>query len=362
MTYTNPKQTPLKWHRFVQFIVLPVIILSSGYILVSMFAEVTGLRLPTPRFFAPVLSYFHTDIFALGNLFWPVVAVLAGVFLIFLLAVSAWIGFFSWRTYSRFCWYLLVILLLGVVAALFCGVNLYGVSTGLAASYLQIFLGIHSVSERGITIFRIVIILLLALQIVFTILNLFYYFRRRRLFSSSAEYEDDDEDAPVPVAQAAVKKPEPVPAETQTPEEEWICPKCGCPNTTRFCSMCGMQKPAVRANFMTLPLTEEETEPVSITERTIPENEMPEEEAAPVTDEREEKLRQIDAMLSEITADEPEETEPVPEEPEEAEPVPEEPEEKEPKLIRQRFCENCGSVLNDEADIFFCSHCGAKLQ
>lgn len=89
---------------------------------------------------------------------------------------------------------------------------------------------------------------------------------------------------------------------------------------------------------------------------------MPEEEAAPVTDEREEKLRQIDAMLSEITADEPEETEPVPEEPEEAEPVPEEPEEKEPKLIRQRFCENCGSVLNDEADIFFCSHCGAKLQ
>ena len=220
MTYTNPKQTPLKWHRFVQFIVLPVIILSSGYILVSMFAEVTGLRLPTPRFFAPVLTYFHTDIFALGDLFWPVVAVLAGVFLIFLLAVSAWIGFFSWRTYSRFCWYLLVILLLGVVAALFCGVNLYGVSTGLAASYLQIFLGIHSVSERGITIFRIVIILLLALQIVFTILNLFYYFRRRRLFSSSAEYEDD-EDAPVPVVQAAVKKPEPVPAETQTPEEEW---------------------------------------------------------------------------------------------------------------------------------------------
>ncbi|MCR4950269.1 MAG: zinc ribbon domain-containing protein [Solobacterium sp.] len=380
MKYTDRKNTPLKWHRFVQILILPLMILSSGFVLVSMFAELTGLPLRLPHFFAPLLAHMGADIYSLGSMFWPVAGTFLAVFVIFLLSVCAWVGFFSWRVYSLVSWILLLILLLAAAGFGFYAVNTWGIKMGIAAVYLQVFLGLHEVSEGWLTGLRIVTVIGLALQIIYTVLNIVYYIRRRKLFSAG---EEEDDEPVIPHEPVKEVRPAPAAAPAAAQPAGWKCPKCGTVNTSRFCETCGERKPeerdtVVRANFMTLPETEK---PVSIAEEPVsaPLTEILPEEPEAVPDE---PVREGPVIIPEEILPEPEETEP--EEtaviPEEVMPEPEEdllPDDEEIELPESaddivsdilkpqrklKYCPVCGAELSDDADFFFCSRCGAKLE
>ena len=373
MTYSERKTTPLKWHRFVQIIVLPLTILVSGYISVSMAAELLGFPLGTPKFLTPLLTKLGIDIFSLGSLFWPVTAVFCTVVLVFLLSICAWTGFFSWRPYSRFCWEFLTLIMLAVSGLLFYVINVYGISSGIFAYYLEIFFGIRSISARLINVIRVLLVILFCLQIIFTILNVVYYFRRRRLFRAP-EYEDEDEeygeDAPLPAPE--VKVPE---------EGTWTCPRCGAVNTARFCNNCGERRDSVkegtagetRANFLTLSADEalkEPAEAVSIEEAPVSEAEpvQPEETLPVMTEEPEEAETEAEEpVLREMPASLPdtEEENGIEDDlPDNADDIVSDILQKEKQELPAHgllFCPGCGAKLSSDADIFFCSHCGAKL-
>ena len=377
MTYTDRKNTPLKWHRFVQILILPLMILTSGFVLVSMFTELTGLPLRLPHFFTPMLAKMGSDIYSLGSMFWPVAGTFLAVFVIFLLAVCTWVGFFSWRMYSLISWILLTLLLLAAAGAGFYAVNTWGIKLGIASVYLQVFLGLHEVSEGWLTGLRIVTVAGLALQIIFAVLNIVYYIRRRKLFSPAEEEEEEYEtayQAPKDVRPAPAADPAPAPAPAVKPAG-WTCPKCGTVNTVRFCETCGERRPeeretVVRANFMTLPETEE---PVSVSEGPVRVSEIPEpvfEEPEAVPEEPE-LLPEEDVIIPEEIL--PAQEEEKPEEPETEEELPEEefelPESADDivsDILKPertlKYCPVCGAQLSDDADFFFCSHCGAKLE
>ena len=106
----------LKWHRFVQFVLLPLSIIASVYELISYFADLFGFNFSwTSHTLRDVLSAAGQDVFHLGVYFWPVIAILAVGLLRLILQLYAWIGSFRWRKYSYRCW--LALVTIGLIAA-----------------------------------------------------------------------------------------------------------------------------------------------------------------------------------------------------------------------------------------------------
>lgn len=201
MTVTRQKPK-LKWHRFLQFIGMPAAILYYGYNLISMFADLFGFDLSwTNGELKSWLTLAGTDVFHLGAYFWPVVAVLAGTLLLFVLVLLAWTGSIRWRSHSWKCWiaYLAVQLLMSI-ASIWLAWE-YGFTRGgivTAAQYYQARTGkTIQITPGIITALKVTLVLLGIFSLLYFIFNVIYYMKRRHLYQSvdiQEPYEDEDDE------------------------------------------------------------------------------------------------------------------------------------------------------------------------
>lgn len=364
------KKPKLKWHRFVQIIILPVMIISSCYSLISYFTDLFGLDLSwTDHSLKRFLELGGADVFHLGIYFWPVIIVLAFTLIRLILALYAWIGSFRWRKYSFRSWLaLLTFSFLAACAGLW-AIWEYGLDRGGMIQWLQY---VSSATGRQIridsslfTLMRVLIVLIGVLILLYTIANYIYYAKRKHLFTSDEEdyqmpYEKPEESVIAePQSVPDVHAQEPVPAEAQ---REQIPPE--------------------------QPVFPADPEPVIMEAK---EAEEPAKAAEPEKDELTQMLEETEKSFTQLAAgivDEPE-TEPVSiihEEPQETEEVqPEEPvirsipvyeqaeqpeELEETQLLHTvtevpqeeiNFCPDCGTRIPDPS-MRFCIHCGRKIR
>ncbi len=230
------EKVKLKWFRLIQIVILPIMILSGIYMLISYFTDLFGLNLSwTDHSLREMIEFGGADVFHLGSFFWPVIAMIAQRILTLVLALYAWIGSFRFRKYSVRCWLGLNVIDFLAVCALIWAVWEFGLNRGgiiQMAQYISAQTGrTINVSSSMITALKIVLILMGVIVLLYTIANFIYFRKRRHLFTESDDYqepyeEDEDEDISqpaVPVAEkqqtvTEVKPAEPEPA--VQPEED----------------------------------------------------------------------------------------------------------------------------------------------
>lgn len=189
----------LKWHRFVQFVLLPLSIIASVYELISYFADLFGFNFSwTSHTLRDVLSAAGQDVFHLGVYFWPVIAILAVGLLRLILQLYAWIGSFRWRKYSYRCWLALVTTGLITAAGSVYAVWEYGINRGGIIGYMARFPEIKFEYTAAMQVVsKVLLVLIGLLALLYTIANYVYYSKRKHLFNSGDEqlpYEEDEED------------------------------------------------------------------------------------------------------------------------------------------------------------------------
>ena len=102
MEYIDRKDTHLKWHRLMQFIGWPVLILLNGAIIATCVCALLNVKLPWPTTPLTAVQQFITTLSkgAVTPLLTSImIIVLALIFLV--LQFYSWIGSFKWRRYSQ---------------------------------------------------------------------------------------------------------------------------------------------------------------------------------------------------------------------------------------------------------------------
>ena len=266
--YIEVKGTPLKWHRFLQIIGMPVAIIFEAYLFISMFAELMGIHSPALlSVFTPFLTLMESDVYHLGSYFWVIIVALFAPLVCLLLALVAWLGSFHWHRYSRHAWNLYLLLKVAVTGMiLYLTMRFNG--SEVILSYLSLF-GVANhmpfLSKMGINALILLLITFMILQAVFFVFSYIYGFRRRKIY---ANYRKKNEE-----------------------QDFWVCERCGERNVGNFCNYCGKPRYVV---------VEENSEPVTVE---TPEPE-PEE---PVEPEPQKQPAGIRWLLADDKKDEPEE-------------------------------------------------------
>ncbi len=230
--YVEVKGTPLKWHRFLQIVGMPLAIVFEAYLFISMFAELMGIHSPVLlSVFTPFLTLMESDVYHLGSYFWVIIIALFAPLVCLLLALVSWLGSFHWHRYSRHAWNLYLLLKVAVTGMiLYLSMRYNGSET--IVSYFSLF-GVANnmpfLSKIGVNLFILLLITCMILQAVFFVFSYIYGFKRRKIY---ANYRKKDE-----------------------PEEFWICERCGEKNVGNFCNYCGKPRYVV---------IEENTEPVAV--------------------------------------------------------------------------------------------------
>ncbi len=351
MKYTDKKETPLKWHRTVQFLVLPLLTVYSLYRLISLVSELLNLKFTwTMQWITDVLALLGTDVFHLGSYFWPVVGVLAFMIMQTVLALFAWFGSFRWRKYSLVCWILFSLFELVKTAGGCWLIETAGIQKGLiatAAPYLSNRFGrIITVNDTTYVLLRVLMVILLLCLLAFFVCNAIYYIKRRGLFRRAASLQEPYHDpgfVPEPVSEPA---PEPEPVTVQpVPDNSWTCPVCGTRNDKMFCSECGHPKDA--------PVPAETADPVPV--EADPDDRMLNETMVidTIVDDaiRAEKLANIEADPDDRMINETQVINTI---------VEEEARKQEQSKVRL-YCPECGARLS-EHDVVFCTKCGHRLK
>lgn len=282
--YTEVKTTPLKWHRFLQFCGMPLLIIFQFYILVSMFAELAGLQNKALlHIFTPFLSYLEVDVFHLGTYFWTVFLVLMAAIVMLLLVILAWTGSFRWRRYARHSWNLYLILRVIVSAGILYGILSLGGNGELVSEFMQRFAAdnripfLAAIKPNLLTFLLVCVFLIEAVNFVF---NWVYFFKRRRLFGPKIKPIDP---------------------------ESWVCEQCGQINTGNFCNNCGKQRYVV---IEERPQDMKPVEPETEADNTEEETEEPEEVKKP----EKPQAQAVRSFVRWLNVDEDDETEATPEE------------------------------------------------
>jgi hypothetical protein len=298
MKYTDRTKTPLKWHHFLEFFLIPVIAVSSLYNLFSLINELFGLQMPYARnILRPILQVFGATVSNLGGCFWYVIGYFGVRLLLAVLIVYVCIGFFQWKNNARKGW-LYYLLIQAVEAGLLCigCFMIYLSSPALCSEILSaVLVSSYSVSASfSETVLLVALIFDLILALIVWILNAIYYSERSQLFVDTyVPYQEEGQLSPAqaaPVQEGTVPSAEPAMKEdaAQTAED---------------------QAAAMDEKNQEEPAVQTAEEPVK------------EEQEAPAEAEK--------------TEDEPKDG--------------------------LRFCPNCGAELG-ENDQAFCTHCGAKLK
>ena len=221
----------LKWHRFIQFVLLPLSIIASVYQLISYFADLFGFDFSwTSHTLRDILNAAGQDVFHLGVYFWPVIAILSVGLLRLILQLYAWIGSFRWRRYSYRCW--LALLTIGLIAAAgsIYVIWEYGINRGGIIGYMANFPDTKFEYTAALQVAtKVMLVLIGLLALLYTIANFVYYGKRKHLFNSGDEqlpYEDDedeDEEEEIPVItenKVPETKPEPEVIEVKPAAED----------------------------------------------------------------------------------------------------------------------------------------------
>jgi hypothetical protein len=300
MKYTDRTKTPLKWHHFLEYFLIPVIAVSSLYNLFSLINELFGLQMPYARnILRPILQVFGATVSNLGGCFWYVIGYFGVRLLLAVLIVYVCVGFFQWKNNARKGW-LYYLLIQAVEAGLLCigCFMIYLSSPALCSEILSaVLVSSYSVSASfSETVLLVALIFDLILALIIWILNAIYYSKRSQLFVDTyVPYQEEGQPAE---AQTAPVQEEPAPAAAQTVSEDTMH-------------------------------AADETEHAETAE------ESKEEPAAESAGEEPVKEEPKATAEADKTEDEPKDG--------------------------LRFCPNCGAELG-ENDQAFCTHCGAKLK
>ena len=318
MKYTDRKKTPLKWHHFLTYFLVPLFTLMNIFNLLSLINELFNLHMSgMGQTITPVIqSFFGVTINNLGPAFWYVVGYFALQIIVTVLLVIACIGFFSWKEQARksWLWYLLISTIEGAAFAFVSFYLYHRDPTGFNSVLIAIVNTGGSVITTPIELGSIVVSMFIGafiIEFLFLLLNAAYYNKRKPLFVETY----------VAPEYAASSNP----AEEQKPVE------AAAPETQT------VSEPAPAAEPVT---AEPAAEAVDAASESTPEE-------APV-EPVEEPAAPAEPAPEPVASDEVQ-TE-----------APAEPAAEQPKKI-MKYCPNCGSELG-EHDAMFCTHCGQKLK
>lgn len=203
MKYTDRKKTPLKWHRAVSFVLMPLLLIGIVYLLLCMVNELFALHLSwLPAIFAPLLKFVNPglSITNLGSMFWPVTGAFFLTVLILILAVYVWIGFLRWKNYAKNLW--LFYLLIRTIC-MFAGIVLLITKSGTIQA-LRMFAAFDSMSRTLLHVFYALFIVIGLWNLIFLILNLMYYHKRKLLFK--ADYIQPSQESETSVSSPETKQ------------------------------------------------------------------------------------------------------------------------------------------------------------
>lgn len=395
MSETKSK-VKLKWYRFTQIVLLPLIIISAVYNLISDFTDLFGLNLSwTDHSLRNLIDAGGADVYHLGIYFWPVIIVLAVTLVRLVLALYSWIGSFRMRRYSYRCWLALTTLGLAGTLALVYVIWEYGINRGGMIQWMAMS-GNQQIRVDATfnTVMKIMLILTGLLALLYTIANYIYYGKRKHLFNFNEDlqepYEDDDlfeevqskqpvQSAPF-ISVEEVKSEEPAAPEETKPAEEVIEPEVIEPEP---------MEETQQIEDLSEPSAEEETADNQAQPEEIPQaEETAEAETADEPDELGALLEDTEKSMMEIGRGKTEEPEDRPE-PVTISPVsggseplsvtrsmPEPAESDEEDQIAEtqvletitqsaeeaiRYCPDCGTRIPD-SQMRFCIHCGRKIR
>ncbi len=170
--YTNTKETPLKWHRFLQFVGYPLSFAGHVYLLIGFFLEL--LRISNTAF----LELAHI----LNLLDAPLVLTLILVYLLLqsYFIAKLWLSSFRWKKSSLYTTLLHLLLL-----TVFDGAAMYYIYHNNL--YILIGMNLHVYSNYTLPsrIILLLIVLLFIAVLMYGVLSFFYYLARRRLYRKS---------------------------------------------------------------------------------------------------------------------------------------------------------------------------------
>ena len=224
MEYIDKKDTHLKFHRFMQIIGLPLLIISNSFVIVTCVGSIFSIKLPWPYTALKEIQQFMTTLTkgAMTPLLTSLCIIVASlVFLV--LDVYAWVGSFKWRKYSYRS--LMVALFLSLLIPI--GIAAFVELKIIRGNNLNMIYGqsITSPTLKETLIFGLRLDLVLMLLVdLFAIGSLFsYYFKRRKLYQNDDYIED--EEAPV-YGQPQVTSPiKPLPDVSPVPEPKPYAPE-----------------------------------------------------------------------------------------------------------------------------------------
>lgn len=307
MKYTDRKKTPLKWHHFLLYFGLPLLVVLDAYGLLGLINELFGLRMAgLTVVLKPVLEAYGATISNLGGCFWYVVAYFAVRVMMMILICYVWIGMLKWKEEARKGW--LYYLLIRTIEMGFLAYGAFSMYRNASSTFVKLYSGYLSYNGVSVVHFSSSVLLAFLMLcfvavLLYTILNMFYYRKRKMLFT-----------------------------------ETYVQPE-----------YTGMINPA-NEEAPDAPKTLAATEPV--------------EEASTklvVTQEEKKPAKEAESAPVEASANEEKDTAEEHVADTEAPTEPAEMKEEAPQETVMKFCPNCGAELG-ENDAIFCTHCGAKLR
>lgn len=193
MEYIDRKDTHLKFHRLMQFLGWPLLIIANGAMIATCISSIFKFTLPWPIDFLTQTQQFVTTL-SKGSitplLTSVILIILALIFLV--LEFYTWMGSFKWRKYSYRSWLITLFFGFLVAAALAAGAEFFLIR----GDNLGLILGAQVTSAvlkaRIILGLRIMLIMALLIVAFFIYLNVLYYFKRRKLYRSEDWYEEDE--------------------------------------------------------------------------------------------------------------------------------------------------------------------------
>ena len=225
MEYIDKKDTHLKFHRFMQIIGLPLLIIANSFTIVTCVGSIFNIKLPWPYTVLKEVQQFMTTLSkgAMTPLLTSVcIIVLALIFLV--LDVYAWVGSFKWRKYS----YRSLMIALFLTMLIPIGIAAFVELSIIRGNNLSIIYGqsITSPTLKDTLIFGLRLDLVLMLLVdLFAVGSFFtYYFKRRKLYNND-DYIEDEPDAPV-YGQPQVTSPiTPLPDASPKPQPQPYAPE-----------------------------------------------------------------------------------------------------------------------------------------
>ena len=197
MEYIDKKDTHLKFHRFMQIIGLPLLIIANSFVIVTCVGSIFSIKLPWPYTELQQIQQFMSTLTkgAMTPLLTALcIIVIALVFLV--LTVYTWVGSFKWRKYSYRSWMVILFLSLLITIGVAALVELKIIrENNLSLIYGQSITS-PTLKERLELTIRVDLVLML-LADLFAVGSLFsYYFKRRKLYNAD-DYIEEEPEAPV---------------------------------------------------------------------------------------------------------------------------------------------------------------------